>query len=111
MPADVDLLGEGDGGVVVGDLARGGSVARREGDAVVDVEDAGGAAGRPDDGGGGDLVLLGVDLAVGPDPAAVDGGAGRGLFCLCVSVSSLRESRDEELRGRELTVAAASWEK
>ena len=75
------LLREGDGGIVVGDLAEGGRVTARQRDAVVYVEDAGGAARGPNDGGGGDyeswsvgriliqrlsvrtLILLSVDLA------------------------------------------------
>lgn len=77
-PGDVDLLGEGNGGVVVGDLADGSAVAAGEGDAVVDVEDAAGAAGRVDVAGGGDAVGLGVDLARLPDAAACDGGLGGG---------------------------------
>ena len=48
------LLREGDGGIVVGDLAEGGRVTARQRDAVVHVEDAGGAARGPNDGGGGD---------------------------------------------------------
>lgn len=74
------LLGEGNGGVVVGDLAVGAGVAAGQRDAVVDVEEARLAAGRPDDRRRGHLVLLGVDLAVGPDAAARQGGLGRGLF-------------------------------
>ena len=58
----MDLLRQGDGGVVVGNGAGGARVGRRQRDAVVDVEDARGAAGRPDDGGGGDQILLGVYL-------------------------------------------------
>jgi len=77
-PGDVDLLGEGDGGIVVGDEAAGGGDRAGEGDAVVDVEDAGGAAGREDVAGRGDLVGLGVHLAVGPDAAARDGRLGGG---------------------------------
>lgn len=73
----MDLLGEGDGGIVVGELAGGGAVGAGEGDAVVDVEDAVGAAGRVDHARGGDAVGLGVDLAAGPDAAAADGGLGR----------------------------------
>jgi hypothetical protein len=74
----VDLLSEGDGGIVVGDLAGLGGVAGGEGNAVVDVEDAAGAAGRVDVAGGRDAVGLGVDLAVLPQAAAGDHGLGRG---------------------------------
>lgn len=77
-PGDVDLLGEGDGGIVVGDETAGGGDRAGEGDAVVDVEDAVGAARREDVAGRGDLVGLGVHLAVGPDAAARDGRLGGG---------------------------------
>jgi hypothetical protein len=72
-------VGQGDGGIVIGDLAGGAGRGAAESDAVVDVENgAGGAAGRLDD--VGRLVLLGVDLAVGPDTAARDArGGGGGL--------------------------------
>ena len=83
LPVDMNLLGESDGSVVVGDLTEGGRVAAGQRNAVVDVEDAGGAARRPDHGGSGNcdprlvqglkdvprrswrhtLVLLGVNLA------------------------------------------------
>jgi hypothetical protein len=76
LPRDVELLGECDGRVVVGQLAGQGAVPARERDAVVDVEDAVAAAGRPDGGGGLDAVLLGVDLAVEEGAAALEGGAG-----------------------------------
>ena len=82
LPRDVNLLGEGDGGIVVGQFAVGAGVARRERDAVVDVEQAVGAAGRPDDGRGLDLVVLGVDLAIGERAAAAYGHAGCRLFVL-----------------------------
>lgn len=71
-PRDVELLGEGKGGVVVGDLADGGAVGAGEGDAVVDVEDAIGAARREDVAGGRDDVRLCVHLALGPDAATLD---------------------------------------
>lgn len=74
------LLGEGNGGVVVRDLAKGRAVGRRESNAVVHVEYARGAARRPDDGSGGDQILLGVDVAIGPETATDDGGLGGGLF-------------------------------
>lgn len=73
LPAEVDLLGEGDGSIVVGDGAIGLGVRGREGDAVVDVEDAVGAARGPDIAARRDPVVLGVDLALGPDAAARDG--------------------------------------
>ena len=72
LPRQVDLLRERDRGVVVGDLAGSGAVGGGQGDAVVDVEDAVGAAGAKDVAGGGDLVLLGVDGAAEPLAAALD---------------------------------------
>lgn len=54
LPVNVYLLREGDGGIVVGDLAEGRRVTARQRDAVVHIEDAGGAARGPNDGGGGD---------------------------------------------------------
>jgi hypothetical protein len=77
-PVEVELVLDLDGGIVVGDLARGlaGPVGGAEDDAVVDVEDSGATAGRPDVAGSGDLVLLGVDAALGPDTAADDRGRG-----------------------------------
>lgn len=77
-PGNVDLLSESDGGIVVGDEAAGGRVGAGEGDAVVDVEDAVGAAGREDVAGRRDLVGLGVHLALLPDAAAGDRGLRRG---------------------------------
>src|SRR5690606_15776325 len=62
-PVKVELLGEGDGGIIVGDGAKGLRLARPQRDPVVDVEDSGGATGREDERGGGDTVGLGVDLA------------------------------------------------
>ena len=76
----MQLLGEGNGGIVVGQLAGGVLVRRRERDAVVDVEDTGGAAGRPDDSRGLDLVLLGVHLAQDEVAAAGGGHAGGALL-------------------------------
>lgn len=77
LPLEVELLGESNGGVVVRDDADGGGLGAGEADAVVDVEDAVGAAGRVDDRGGGDLVGLGVDLSLGPDASTGDGGLRR----------------------------------
>lgn len=77
-PSNVELLGEGEGGVVVGDDAAGRGVGAGERDAVVDVEDALGAARRVDVAGTGDLVALGVDLALLPDAATLDRGLGGG---------------------------------
>lgn len=77
----MDLLAHVDGGIVVGELARGVGVGRCQGDAVVDVEDLGGAALALDVVWRGDHVLFGVDLAGGPDTATSDGrlgGAGLG---------------------------------
>lgn len=70
----MDLLGESDGGVVVGQDTGGLGVAAGERNAVVDVEDAVGAARRVDVAGGRDVVDLGVDLALLPDAASGDGG-------------------------------------
>lgn len=58
----MDLLCEGDGGIVVRDGARGGGVGAGQSNTVVDVEDAGGTARRPDNSSGGNQILLGVDL-------------------------------------------------
>lgn len=78
LPGKVDLLGEGDGGIIISDLADGAAVGAGEGDAVVDVEDAVGAAGGVDVAGRGDGVGFGVDLAAGPDAATLDRGLGGG---------------------------------
>src|SRR4029434_2169947 len=103
-----DLLGEGDGGVVVGDEAAGAGVGAGQGDAVVDVEDAGGAARREDVAGGGDLVVLGVDLAVGPDAAAGDGGlrGGGGLRVLAEVVGAVEVARHALVELRVAVVGA-----
>lgn len=77
-PSNVELLSEGNGSVVVGDHAESVGVGRGEGNAVVDVEDAAGAARRVDVAGRRDLVRLGVDLTGRPDAAARDGGLGGG---------------------------------
>lgn len=80
LPRDVNLLGESDGRIVVGELAVGSAVGAAERNAVVDVQDTGGSARRPDYGSGLDLVLLGVDLAVGEGTATSHGHAcSRGL--------------------------------
>lgn len=88
-PVDVDLLGESNGGIIVGDLADGGAVGAGERNAVVDVEDAVGAAGREDVARGGDLVRLGVHLALRPDAAARDGRL-RGRGCRSVLAEVVR---------------------
>jgi len=77
-PVEVDLLGKIDGLVVGGDLAGSRGLGRGKSDAVVEVEDGGGAARRVDDGGVGDGVHAGVDVAAGPLAAAGKGGAGGG---------------------------------
>lgn len=59
----MQLLRESNRGIVVGQLARRARIGGCERDAVVDVEDAVAAAGRPDDGCGLDAVGLGVDFA------------------------------------------------
>lgn len=71
-PVDVNLLGEGDSRIIVGDLATGCAVGAGERNAVVDVEDAVSAARREDEARSGNLVVLGVNLARGPDTAALD---------------------------------------
>ena len=112
-PGDVDLLGEGDGGIVVGDEAAGRGVGAGQGDAVVDVEDAGGAARRVDDAGSGDLVVLGVHLAIGPDAAAGDRGLSRrrGLRVLAEVVGAVEHGELEAAgvlrRGRKVSTAAS----
>jgi len=94
LPLQVDLVGEGDGGIVVRDLAGSIGVGRSEGDAVVDVEDTVRAAGAPDDGGSRNGVDLGVDLAGSQAPASREGGAGGG---------GLRRRLGEEVGGEEST--------
>jgi hypothetical protein len=76
LPRHMQLLGEGDGGIVVAELAGLGALLVGERDTVVDVEDAVGAAGRPDGRRGLDAVLLGVDLPVLEGAATNEGGAG-----------------------------------
>lgn len=60
----MQLLSKRDRGIIIRHFPRSTGVLARERDAVVDVEDARVAAGRPDGGCGFDRVLLGVDLAV-----------------------------------------------
>ena len=102
------LLREGDGRIVVGELAVGRRVARPQADAVVHVEDARGAAGGPHHGGGFDVVLLGVDLAVGEGAAACGAHArGRRLAGILrevvarykVTGDALVETRPSVVRG------------
>lgn len=57
LPLQMQLLGEGDGCIVVCHLPRGRRVGARQRDAVVDVQDPLSAAWRPDDACGGDDVL------------------------------------------------------
>jgi hypothetical protein len=78
LPRDVDLVREGHGGVVVGELACGGGGVGAQADAVVDIQDAAVAAGGPDDGGGGDVVFFCVFVAGFPL------GAGDGGACCCL---------------------------
>jgi len=79
VPDNVDLLRQGDGRIVVRDHARGAAVGAGQGDAVVDVEDGVAAlAARARVVGGRKVRLLGVDLAVGPNAAARDGGGAGG---------------------------------
>ena len=59
----MDLLGESDSGVIVRNLTESGRVTASQRNAVVDIENSGGATRRPDDSGSGNLVLLGINLA------------------------------------------------
>jgi hypothetical protein len=72
----MELLGESNRRVIVGQLTRSLAVLGGEGNTVVDVEDTVAAARRPDGSGCLNRVLLGVDLAVGESTAAGEGGAG-----------------------------------
>lgn len=72
----MDLLAHVDGGIVVSELPRGIGVRGGQRDAVVDVQDLGGAALALDVVRRGDHVLLGVDLPGSPEAAASDGGLG-----------------------------------
>lgn len=101
-PEELEVLRELERGIVVGELAAGVLVGRGERQAVVDVEDALGAARRPDVAGGGDLVDLGVDLAVSPDSAARDGrlrgGGGRSILAEVVGAEEGARDALVELR-------------
>lgn len=80
-PSNMDLLAHIDGSIVISELAKGVGVGGGQRDAVVDVEDLGLAAFALDVVGRRHHVLLGIDLALGPEPAARDGrlrGAGLG---------------------------------
>jgi len=90
LPCNVYLLGKCDGRIVVGELAIGRRVRRPERDAVVDVEDTGGAAGGPDDRGGLEVVLLSVHLTVNKGTAANGVHAGGGLVNDQYSEGSIR---------------------
>lgn len=81
LPGNVNLLGEGDSSIIVGELAVSAGVAGRERDAVVDVKETGGAAGRPDNSRGLDLVVLSVNLTIGECTTATDGHAGGRSRC------------------------------
>jgi hypothetical protein len=76
LPCNMELLGESNRRVIVGQLTRSLAVLGGEGNTVVDVEDTVAAARRPDGSGCLNRVLLGVDLAVGESTAAGEGGAG-----------------------------------
>lgn len=75
----MELLGEGNGSIVVGQLTSSVGIRGSERDAVVDVEDTGRSARRPDGGGGLDLILLGIDLAELQAVATLCGHPGGGL--------------------------------
>jgi hypothetical protein len=112
----MQLLRKRDSRIVIGQLTARLAVLARERNTVVDVEDAVGAAGRPDSGRGLDAVLLGVDLAVCEGATAGEGGAGC-LLCERQRTSSLSLStstiglKGGEGRGGRRTVLPASWEK
>lgn len=72
----MQLLRERHRRIVIAQLAAGGGVLASQRDAVVDVQDAVGAAGRPDGRGGLNAVLLCVDLAVEECAATVERGTG-----------------------------------
>jgi hypothetical protein len=77
-PAEVDLLGEGNSSIIVGNLAGLAGVGAGERNAVVDVEDTVRTAGRVDVRRGRDRVRLGVHLTRLPNAAAGDDGLGGG---------------------------------
>lgn len=83
LPRDMQLLRERDRRIIIAQLAASRSVLARQRNAVVNIEDAVGAARRPDSSRSLDGVLLCVDLAVEQGPAAVEGGAGGLLGCVC----------------------------
>lgn len=102
------LLAYVDGSIIISELAKGIAVGGGERDTVIDVEDLGLAAFALDVVGSGDHVLLGVDLAVGPEPAAGDGGlGGAGLGSVRAEVVLAEEgSRDARLELRVAVVGA-----
>ena len=103
-PLDVDLLAHVDGGIIISELAEGIAVRRGQRDAVVHVENLGGAAFALDVVGRGDYVLLGVDLAIRPEATAADGGLrGAGLRGVRAEVVLAEEGAGDA--GLELGVA------
>lgn len=84
----MQLLRESNSGVIVGQLSGRLSVSA-ERNTVVDVQDAGCAAGRPNGSGCLDLVLLGVDLASEEITATSEAASGRGLRNSSVSLTFL----------------------
>lgn len=64
LPGNVELLSEGNGGIVVGKLSGSVALGAGQGNAVVDVEDTGSTAWRPDSSGRFDAVSLGIYLPV-----------------------------------------------
>jgi hypothetical protein len=97
----VQLLRECDGRIVVAQLSTSAGVLASKRNAVVDVQDAVGAAGGPDGSRGLDAVLFGVDLALFEGAAAREGGAG----CLLGSVSERSKPfcTNMSCRGRVVT--------
>ncbi len=62
----MQLVSERNGGIIIGQFTGLLGISRGERNAVVDVQNAGCAAGRPDHGGGFDEILFSVDVAVDP---------------------------------------------
>jgi hypothetical protein len=95
----VHLLCERNGGIIVGKLAISTRVGGPQADAVVDVQDTRGAAGRPDDSSSLDVVLLGIHLSVDKSAAAGGAHAGRGRLARILR---------EEIAGYEIAFQGVS---
>lgn len=59
-------MGESNSCIIIGKLACLSGVGGRERNTVVDVKDAVGSAGRPDDGGGLDEIFFSIDITIEP---------------------------------------------